>query len=321
MGEMKQIVVLGGVGLVGSHLCRTLIEKSYNVTCIDTRGVGASPLLHDVIYEESFRYIHHDITHRFEIECDCIINLASPAAYYAGNDLAVTALRTDILGSINSLEVARHNGARVIYASSGDIYELAYDRSLDEQRTTSQPQSFEIEGKRAAEALHRAYGGDRRIARLFNTYGSGCSLSDRRVIPAMILDALYNRDISIYGSGEQQRTFCWVGDVVEGLVKMMTATQGKDMMIYNLGSTHEISIRELAEKIIELTGSRSHINHIPARHNDPRRKMPNISRARKELGWEPATSLNEGLQRTVEYIERELAAEEFSRRTWIEVNY
>ena len=137
----------------------------------------------------------------------------------------------------------------------------------------------------------------------------------------MILDALYNRDITIYGSGEQQRTFCWVGDIVEGLVKIMNIPHGRDMMIYNLGSTHEVSIRELAEKIISLTGSRSRINHIAARHNDPRRKVPNLSRARKELKWEPVTSLNEGLKRTVEYIERELAATDISRRTWVEINY
>lgn len=318
---MKQIVVLGGVGLIGSHLCRTLIENGERVTCIDTRGVGASPLLHDVIYEERFRYIHHDITQPFDVDCDCIINLASPAAYYAGNDLAATTLRTEILGSMNSLEVARHSGAKIIYASSGDIYGLYRDLLPDEHSTSSLPHNFEIEGKRAAEALHKAYGGDNRIARLFNTYGSGCSLSDRRVIPAMIIDALYNRDITIYGSGEQQRTFCWVGDIVDGLVKMMNAPQGKEMMIYNLGSNHEISIRQLAEKIISLTGSSSHINHIAARHSDPRRKMPNLSRARKELRWEPTTSLNEGLKRTVEYIERELTTVEFSRRTWVEMNY
>lgn len=318
---MKQIVVLGGVGLIGSHLCRTLIERGEHVTCIDTRGVGASPLLHDVIYDERFRYIHHDITRPFDIESDCIINLASPAAYYAGNDLAATALRTDILGSINTLEMARHSGAKIIYASSGEVYGLYHDPTPDEQSTSSLPQSFEIEGKRAAEALHKAYGGDNRIARLFNTYGSGCSLSDRRVIPAMIVDALYNRDITIYGSGEQQRTFCWVGDIVEGLIKIMDAPQSREMMIYNLGSNHEVSVRELAEKIISLTGSSSHINHVAARHNDPRRKMPNLSRARKELHWDPSTPLSEGLKRTVEYIERELANAEFSRRTWIEVNY
>lgn len=318
---MKQIVVLGGVGLIGSHLCRTLIEKGESVICIDTRGVGASPALHEVIYEERFRYIHHDITRPFEVEGDYIVNLASPAAYYAGNDLAATTLRTDILGSINTLECARSHKAKVLYASSGDIYGLYYDRTPDEQSASSLHHNFEIEGKRAAEALHRAYGGDSRIARLFNTYGSGCALSDRRVIPAMILDALYNRDITIYGSGDQQRTFCWVGDVVEGLIKIMNAPPSNDMMIYNLGNNHEISIRELAEKIISLTGSRSRINHVAARHNDPRRKMPNLTKARKELQWEPTTSLNEGLKRTVEYLERELSAAEFSRRTWVEVNY
>ena len=318
---MKEIVVLGGVGLIGSHLCRKLIENGERVICIDSRGVGASPILHEVIYEERFRYIHHDITRPFEVSCDYIINLASSAVHYIGNDASSTALRTDLLGSINSLDVARYNGAKVLYGSSGDIYGLSYDRSFDERASSNLPHSFEIEGKRAAEALHRAYGGDTRIARIFNTYGSGCSLSDRRVIPTMILDALYNRDITIYGSGEQQRTFCWVGDIVDGLIKMMSIPGRKEATIYNLGSTHEISIRELAEKIISLTGSRSHINHIAARHNDLRRKMPNISRARKELKWEATTSLNEGLKRTVEYIERELSAAEFARRTWVEVNY
>ncbi len=318
---MKQIVVLGGVGLIGSHLCRAFIEQGEKVICIDTRGVGASPLLHEVIYEERFRYIHHDITQPFEVECDCIVNLASPTAYYVGENLAAASLRTDMLGTINSLEVARLNGAKLLYGSSGDIYDLSYDRSFNEQSISTLARSVEMEGNRAAEALLRAYGGDCRIARIFNTYGSGCSLSDRRVIPAMIIDALYNRDITIYGSGEQQRTFCWVGDIVDGLIKMLNAPQGNEMMTYNLGSTHEISIRELAEKIIELTGSSSHINHVAARHNDPRRRMPNLSRARKELKWEPVTPLNEGLKRTVEYIERELSAVEFSRRTWVEINY
>lgn len=318
---MKHIIVLGGVGLIGSHLCRTLIQNGDRVTCIDSRGVGASPVLHDVIYEERFRYIHHDITHPFEIDCDYIINLASSTTHYLGNNQPSTTLRTDILGAINSLEAARHSGAKVLYASSGDIYALSCDRTASEPIPSSTPQGLEIEGKRAAEALHRAYNVDSRIARIFNTYGNGCSLSDRRVIPAMILDALYNRDITIYGSGEQQRTFCWVGDIVDGVRKMMNAPRGKSPMVYNLGSTHEISIRELAEKIISVTGSRSHINHVAARHNDPRRKMPNISRARKELKWEPATSLNEGLKRTVEYIERELSAAEYSRRSWVEINY
>lgn len=318
---MKHIIVLGGVGLIGSHLCRALIKNGDRVTCIDTRGVGASPLLHEVIYEESFRYIHHDITHPFEIDCDYIINLASTTTHHLGNTPHSTALRTDILGTLNSLETARHNGAKVLYASSGDIYNQTFDRSANEQSCAATPQNFEIEGKRAAEALLRAYNVDSRIARIFNTYGTGCTLTDNRVIPAMILDALYNRDITIYGSGEQQRTFCWVGDIVDALRKMMSAPRAKGTMIYNLGSTHEISIRELAERIISLTGSRSHINHISARQNDPRRKMPNISRARKELKWEPTTSLNEGLKRTVEYIERELSTAEYSRRSWIEINY
>ena len=161
---MKKIVVLGGVGLVGSHLCRTLIENGELVICIDTRGVGASPLLHDVIYEERFRYIHHDITQPFDVECDCIVNLASPAAYYAGNDLAATALRTDILGSINTLEVARQSGAKVIYASSGEVYGLYHDPTPDEHSTSSLPQSFEIEGKRAASLMRCSVRGAGRIS-------------------------------------------------------------------------------------------------------------------------------------------------------------
>ena len=181
------------------------------------------------------------------------------------------------------------------------------------------------EGKRAAEALHRAYNSeydvDARIARIFNTYGSGADPMDQRVVIKMVVAALQNRDIVVNGSGEQLRTFCWVEDLVEGLVRLMeTPPSAGAVRTVNLGSNHEISIRALAEKIVALTGSRSRIVHTAARADDARRRAPDISAARRELGWVPRTPLAEGLRRTISYAEKELADKAYAGVTWAEMN-
>ena len=207
---------------------------------------------------------------------------------------------------------------------TGDIYGTGYRDTSVEAADGCPTHRTLAEGKRAGEALHRAYqyefGVDARIARIFNTYGSGADLMDQRVVMKMIVAALQNRDIPINGSGEQLRTFCWVEDVVDGLVRLMEAPPAETTRTANFGSSHEVTIRSLAEKIIALTGSSSHIVHAEARIDDIRRRTPDISATRRELDWAPRTPLIEGLRRTISYVEKELAEKNYAGISWVEIN-
>ena len=292
----KRIVVLGGVGFIGTHLCLRLLDEGHEVFCVDTRDIANSPLLRDMPPHPEFRYVRHNIVHQFGIRCDEIYNLASPSR-------------------------VRYNKALPV--ETGNIY-AANCRDTAEESGFCTTRRILAEGKRAAEAMHRAYqsefGVDARIARIFNTYGTGADLMDQRVVMKMIVAALQNRDIPINGSGEQLRTFCWVEDVVDGLVRLMDAPPTETARTINFGSNHEVSIRALAEKIVALTGSRSQIVHTDARADDVRRLAPDISAARRELGWEPRTPLVEGLRRTISYAEKELADKTHAGMTWAEIS-
>jgi len=317
-------VVLGGAGLIGSHLCLRLLDEGDDVFCVDARDSSASPLLQQAMGHSSFRYIRHNVIDPFGIRCDRIYNLSAPLSRQHDRVMPVDALRTDIRGSMNALEAARREHARVLFASSGDVYVNGYRENIADERMPRSYRQLRAEGKRAAEALHRAYhaqyGVDVRIARIFNTYGTGCDATDQRVVMRMIAAALANHDLVIYGSGEQSRTFCWVGDTVEGLVRLMEAEPAAEPRTVNLGSDHEISIRALAEKIIALTGSRSRIVHKEARTDDLRRRMPDLTAARRELDWGPGTSLTDGLRHMIDYVEKQLAASSLSTMSWVEVH-
>ena len=223
----KRIVVLGGVGFIGSHLCLRLLNDGHEVFCVDIRDTADSPLLRDMPPHPEFRYVRHNIVNAFGIRCDEIYNLAAPSRVRYNKALPVESLKVSILGSINALDTARSEHARILYASTGDIYGTGYRDTSVEAADGCPTHRTLAEGKRAGEALHRAYqyefGVDARIARIFNTYGSGADLMDQRVVMKMIVAALQNRDIPINGSGEQLRTFCWVEDVVDGLVRLMDA--------------------------------------------------------------------------------------------------
>ena len=320
----KRIVVLGGVGFIGTHLCLRLLEEGHEVFCVDIRDAVNSPLLRGVLQHPLFRYVHHNIINGFSIRCDEIYNLASPSRVRYNKALPVETLRVSVLGAINALDTARTEHARVVFASAGNIYGIGQRDPASEPGNCCSTHYILCEGKRAAEALHRAYHSeydvDTRIARIFNTYGSGADLMDQRVVMKMIVAALQNRDIPINGSGEQLRTFCWVEDVVDGLVRLMEAPPAETTRTANFGSSHEVTIRSLAEKIIALTGSSSHIVHAEARIDDIRRRTPDISATRRELAWAPRTPLVEGLRRTISYVEKELAEKNYVGISWVEIN-
>lgn len=321
--KQKRIVVLGGVGFIGSHLCRQLLNEGQEVFCVDIRDVTNAPVLREVRRNPAFHYIHHNITHPFGIRCDEIYNLAAPSMVRYNKALPVETLKLAMQGAINTLETARTEHARVLLASTGSVAGLSYRHTLTADHYTT-TQRIVAEGKRASEALHRAYhaefGVDTRIARIYNTYGSGADLMDQRVVIKMIVAALQHREIIIEGSGEQQRSFCFVEDMVEGLMRLMNIAPTDTIRTIQLGGDHEISIRALAEQIIALTGSRSRIVHIEARREEARRRIPDLTAARNELGWRPKTSLTEGLKQTIRYVERELGQRNAAAYTWVEMN-
>ena len=319
----KRVVVLGGVGFIGSHLCRHLLNEGNEVFCIDIRDVTNAPVLREVKRNPAFHYIHHNIIHPFGIRCDEIYNLTAPSMVRYNKALPVETLKISMLGSIHALDTARNERARVVLASSGTIPALISRNApaLDARCTT---RHIVAESKRAAEALHHAYntefGLDTRIARIFNTYGGGADLMDQRVVMKMVMAALQNREIVIEGSGEQMRTFCYIGDMVEGLAKLMAIAANGHTRLVSFGGDEEISILDLAERIRQLTGSKSRIVHTAARREESRRRIPDLTTARNELGWKPHTSLEEGLKQTIQYAEHELKQRSGAIYTWVELN-
>lgn len=279
----KRIVVLGGAGFIGTHLCLRLLADGNEVFCVDVRDAAGSSLLRDVLRHPAFHAVRHNIVHGFGIRCDEIYNLASPSRVCYDKALPVEALQVCMTGTINTLDTARDEHARVLFASSGEMGD-------------TRPAAAEgcgcahtlMEGKRAAEALHRAYREefdvDTRIARIYNTYGSGADLMDQRLVMKSVVAALRNRDIRINGSGEQIRTFCWVEDLVEGLVRLMDATPTEGVRTMEFGGGHEVSIRALVEKIVALTGSRSRIVHVKAGRVTPRGGCP--TSRRRATNWD-----------------------------------
>ena len=318
----KRIVVLGGVGFIGSHLCRTLVERGDEVFAIDVRDVAHAPMLRPALRLSNFHYIHHNIVHPFGIRCDEIYNLAAPTTVRYKKALPVETLRVGMLGSIHALDTARTEHARVVFSSSGCVGKMS-ELSNDAHQPTSTHRLL-FESKRAAEALHRAYrqefGVDTRIARIYNCYGIGCDLMDQRVVTKMVVAALQNRDLVIEGSGEQQRSFCYVGDIVEGLITLMQALPTDHTRMVNLGSGEAVSILDLAKRILQLTGSRSRILHVAARNDEFANLLPDLTATQRELGWRAETSLDEGLKRTINYIEKELTERSGTFLSWIEIN-
>jgi dTDP-glucose 4,6-dehydratase len=314
--DRLRVLVAGAAGFIGSHLCDALIGRGCEVVGVDSLLTGSRSNLRHLEGEPRFRFLEHDIVDPLSLDgpVDTIFNLASPASPADYLAHPIETLRTGAEGSRNLLELARSKGACYVLASTSEVYG---DPLEHPQRETYWgnvnpvgPRSCYDESKRFAEALTMAYrrqhGLCTHIARIFNTYGPRMQHDDGRIVPNFIVQALRNEPLTVYGDGSQTRSFCYVEDLVEGLIRL---SGSKDHMPVNLGNPQEMSVLEFARLIREMTGSRSEIVFRPLPEDDPRQRRPDISRARAVLGWAPRTPLEEGLRRTIEAFRRQLAGE------------
>lgn len=308
----RRVLVSGGAGFLGSHLCKALLARGDEVLCVDNFYTGRRALVADLLDDPRFEVMRHDITFPLYVEADEVYNLACPASpvHYQRDPVQTT--KTSVIGAINMLGLAKRCKARILQASTSEVYGDPEVHPQPEDYsgnvTAIGPRACYDEGKRCAETLffdyRRQNGLDIRVARIFNTYGPNMHPDDGRVVSTFIMQALRNRPIPIQGDGAQTRSFCYVDDLVDGLVRLMEAT-GDEIADgpTNLGNPHEISIRELAETVVELTGSSSEIVHRPLPPNDPLQRCPDIARAGRLLGWRPSTPLADGLAATIAYFE------------------
>ena len=307
--DQKRILSTGGAGFLGSHLCDRLIAEGHDVLCLDNFFTGTKKNISHLLEKPNFELIRHDLVQSIFIEADEIYNLACPASpiHYQYNP--VKTVKTSVMGAINMLGLAKRVKAKILQASTSEIYGNPTVHPQKEDYwgnvNTIGLRSCYDEGKRCAETLffdyHRQNNVNIRVVRIFNTYGPRVHPNDGRVISNFIVQALTNQDITVYGQGKQTRSFCYVDDLIEGLIRMMN---GPDDFIgpVNLGNPDEFSILELAEMIVRLTGSRSKIIFEPLPQDDPLQRQPDITLARERLNWEPKLNLEQGLKRTIEYF-------------------
>ena len=308
---MKRILVTGGAGFIGSHLCERLLADGHDVICLDNYFTGSKDNIRHLLGSDRFELVRHDVTAPYFAEVDEVYNLACPASpvHYQHNPIKTT--KTSVMGAINMLGLARRTGAKVLQASTSEVY--------GDPDVHPQPESYwgnvnpigirscYDEGKRCAETLCMDYSRQNgvrvKIARIFNTYGPRMSPDDGRVVSNFIVQALRGQDITIYGTGSQTRSFQYIDDLVEGLVRMMATPDGFTGPV-NIGNPGEFTILELAREVVSLTGSKSEIVYMPLPQDDPCQRQPDISLAREVLGgWEPRVKLRDGLVKTIAYFD------------------
>ena len=311
MHNQKRILVTGGAGFLGSHLCERLVENGNNVLCLDNFFTGTKRNISHLFGKPNFELIRHDLVQPVLIETDAIYNLACPASpiHYQYNP--VKTVKTSVMGAIHMLGLAKRVKAKILQASTSEIYgnPTVHPQSETYQGNvnTIGPRSCYDEGKRCAETLffdyHRQNQVNIRVVRIFNTYGPRMHPNDGRVVSNFIVQALTNKDITVFGDGSQTRSFCYVNDMVEGIVRMM---EGSDAFIgpVNLGNPEEVSVLELAEKIIDLTGTQSKIVFQPLPQDDPVQRQPDIQLAKEKLNWKPFIQLESGLKNTIDYFDQ-----------------
>jgi len=304
-----RILVTGGAGFIGSHLCEKLLNGGHDVLCVDNYFTGSKSNITGLFARPLFEAMRHDVTFPLFVEVDRIFNLACPASpiHYQFDPVQTT--KTSVHGAINMLGLAKRVKARILQASTSEVYgdPDVHPQTEDYWGRVNPigPRACYDEGKRCAETLffdyHRQHGIEIKVARIFNTYGPRMRPDDGRVVSNFIVQALRGQDITIYGDGSQTRSFCYIDDLVDGLSRLMESPADLTGPI-NLGNPREFSMRELAELVLKLTGSRSKLVFQPLPEDDPRQRQPNIELARRTLGWEPAVALEEGLANTIGYF-------------------
>ena len=310
---MKRILVTGGAGFVGSHLCEKLLEEGNEVLCLDNFFTGAKKNIIHLLENRYFELIRHDITSPFFAEIDEIYNLACPASPVSYQVNPIKTVKTSVMGSVNLLGLAKRTGAKILQASTSEIYGDPIIHPQDEKYWGNVnpigPRACYDEGKRCAETLFMSYYHQNKvrikIARIFNTFGPNMMMEDGRVISNFIVQALKNEDITVYGDGKQTRSFQYIDDLVDGLIILMN-TGDEFTGPVNIGNPKEMTILDIAHTIIRLTGSSSSISFNPMPTDDPMQRQPDISLAIKVLGWNPTTSLNDGLEKTIDYFRKEM---------------
>ena len=314
----KRILVTGGAGFLGSHLCERLLDAGHDVLVADNFYTGSKDNLFHLMDHHNFELMRHDVTFPLYVEIDEIYNLACPASpvHYRVDPVQTT--KTSVHGAINMLGLAKRTRAKIFQASTSEIYgnPEIHPQPEDYQGNVNPigPRACYDEGKRCAETLffdyHRQHNLNIRVARIFNTYGPRMHPNDGRVVCNFIVQALQNRPVSIYGDGSQTRSFCYVDDMIEGFIRLMDAS---DEVVgpVNLGNPREFTIKDLAQTVIEMTGSSSKLDFHPLPQDDPRQRHPDIAKAKELLDWEPCVALKSGLENTIPYFERLLKDKSF----------
>ena len=305
---MKRILVTGGAGFLGSHLCERLINEGHEVICLDNFFTGNKRNVAHLLNNSNFEIMRHDVIHPVYAEVDWIFNFACPASPIHYQRDPVRTIKTSVMGALNTLGLAKRNGARILQASTSEVYgDPKIHPQSEDYRGAVNPIGIRAcydEGKRTAETLffdyHRQHKIDIRVVRIFNTYGPRMSENDGRVVSNFIIQALKGEDITVYGDGSQTRSFCYVDDLIDGIVRMMNTENFTGPV--NIGNPRESTILELAEIILQLTGSKSKIVYKPLPSDDPIQRCPNITLAKEKLGWSPKVKLEDGLKATIDYF-------------------
>ena len=303
-----KILVTGGTGFIGNHLCRKLLNQGHYIICLDNNFTGNMENIKDLRENKNFEFIRHDITQPILLEVDQIYHLACPASPKSYQYNAIKTIKTNILGTINALGIAKRTKARILLTSTSEVYgDPTVSPQSEEYWGNVNPigiRSCYDEGKRVAETLmmeyNRSHNTEIRIARIFNTYGPNMDKNDGRVVSNFLNQCLNNEDLTIYGEGKQTRSFCYVDDTVDGLIKLMNQNETNGPI--NIGNDYEMTIKELADKILKMIDTKSKIIYKPLPSDDPMKRQPDISKAKKYLKWEPKVNLDLGLINTISYF-------------------